>query len=209
MKKFVFGATVMVMLSSGAMAEETTPVVGAGKATRDAGEARTLLSSGRELLKQGKIPEAVALLEKARVLEPQGNEAAFLLSAAYIEQERYEEALPMLEALQKSMPDNPMIKNNLAWVYVKINDPAIKNPGKAVKLARSAMMDAPSDYMIWNTLSEAYYAEGQYDRALRAAQSALRLSMMAGVTNTVASKELVARCRRAAGDTASKVTDED
>ncbi len=175
----------------------------------DDGEARSLLTSGRALLAEGKIPEAVAILEKARKLEPQSNEAGFLLSAAYIEQGRFEDALPMLELLQKAMPDNPMIKNNLAWVYVKIKDPAIKNPGKAVKLARSAVIDAPSDYLIWNTLSEAYYAEGRYDRALRAAQSALRLSVLAGVTNTVAGKDLVARCRRAAGETASSAADEE
>lgn len=201
-----------VLWTRGVGAEEATAGEAAAKPSETVvgdGESRLLLTSGRELLSKGKILEAVAILEKARILEPKSNEAGFLLSAAYIEQGRFEDALPMLELLQKAMPDNPMIKNNLAWVYVKIKDPAIKNPAKAVKLARSAVIDAPSDYLIWNTLSEAYYAEGRYDRALRAAQSALRLSVLAGVTNTVAGKDLVARCRRAAGETASRAADED
>jgi tetratricopeptide (TPR) repeat protein len=212
MRRLAVVMMVAMLWTRGVVAEEATPGETAAKppaTVAGEGESRALLTSGRELLSKGKIPEAVAILEKARLLEPKSNEAGFLLSAAYIEQGRFEDALPMLESLQKAMPDNPMIKNNLAWVYVKIKDPAIKNPAKAVKLARSAVIDAPSDYLIWNTLSEAYYAEGRYDRALRAAQSALRLSVLAGVTNTVAGKDLVARCRRAAGETASKAADED
>jgi len=162
-------------------------------------EARTLAGSGRELLMGGKTAEAVAILEKAVKLDPENKEARFLLGAACIEAGRYDDARPMLESLLVEIPDNPMIKNNLAWVYVKSKDPSVRNPAKAIKLARSAVMDAPSDYLIWNTLSEAYYAEGRYDRALRAAESALRLSLLAGVTNTTTSRELVSRCRKAAG----------
>lgn len=170
----------------------------AEEAARDSGpEVMTLVTSGRELLTAGKTTEAMAILEKAVKLDAQSNEARFLLGAAYIEAERYEDARPMLESLLTAMPDNPMIRNNLAWVYVKSKNPAVRNPAKAVKLARAAVMDAPSDYLIWNTLSEAYYAEGRYDRALRAAESALRLSVLAGVTNAAASRELVSRCRKA------------
>lgn len=217
MSRLVIGVMAVVALCGhGVLAQGAAPAGGAPDkavevkpAAADAGEAQTLLTSGRELLSRGKITEAVALLEKAKALEPRSNEAAFLLSAAYIEQERLEEALPMLEALQKAMPDNPMIKNNLAWVYVKSKDAAVRNPGKAVKLARAAVIDEPADYLIWNTLSEAYYAEGRYDRALRAAQSALRLSVLAGVTNTASRRELVARCRRAAGETGRDGTGEE
>lgn len=213
MSKRIIGMTAVVVLCGcGAMAIEAVPakgVVGGKPGGAESGESRTLVTSGRELLTQGKIPEAVAILEKARALEPQSNEASFLLSAAYIEQGRFEEALPMLEALQKAMPENPMIKNNLAWAYVKVKDTAIRNPGKAITLARAAVLDTPADYLIWNTLSEAYLAEGRYDRALKAAQSALRLSVLAGVTNTASGRDLVARCRRAAAETGRGGTDEE
>lgn len=213
MSKRIIGMAVMVALCGyGVMAEEAAPAkeaVAVKPTAAESGESRTLLTSGRELLTQGKIPEAVALLEKARALEPQSNEASFLLSAAYIEQGRFEESLPMLEVLQKSMPENPMIKNNLAWAYVKVKDAAVRNPGKAIKLARAAVMDTPADYLIWNTLSEAYLADGRYDRALKAAQSALRLSVLAGVTNTASGRDLVARCRRAAGEAGRGGTEEE
>lgn len=171
-------------------------------------ELQALSSSGRKALADGRWPEAVALFEKARKLDTKNSEAAFGLSAALIELNRFAEALPLLEELRKAVPDHPMVKNNLAWVYVKCTDPGLRNPAKAIKLAREAVLDQPSDYSIWNTLAEAYYANEQYDRALRAAESAWRLSRLAGVTNTAATRELVIRCRKAAGNPAVG-TDED
>lgn len=173
---------------------------GEGGRAPDKAEVRTLVNSGRELLGARKTTEAIAVLEKAVRVGPESQEAGFLLAAAYIEAGRYEEAGPILESLLNALPDNPMVKNNLAWVYVKSKDASVRNPAKAVTLARAAVLDAPSDYLIWNTLAEAYYADGRYDRALRAAESALRLNILAGVTNTVACQELVSRCRKAAGD---------
>ena len=172
-------------------------------------ETQTLLSSGHTALTDGKWPEAVALFEKARKLEPTNSEAEFGLSAALIELNRFAEASPLLEDLHRVLPDHPMVKNNLAWVYVKCTDPAVHNPAKAVKLAREAVLDLPADYSMWNTLAEAYYADAQYDRALRAAESAWRLSRLAGVTNSAATRELVARCRKAAGASAAGIDDDD
>ena len=91
-----------------------------------------------------------------------------------------------------------MVKNNLAWALLKIKDAPPENATRAVKLARSALLDVPSDYAIWNTLGEAYYATGQFEKGLSAAQSGLRLSQLAGLTNSPC-RELVGRCRKAAG----------
>lgn len=171
-------------------------------------EVGTLLASGRECLVGGKWTEAMALFEKARSLDPVSNEAAFGLGAAYIELKRYDEALPLLEKLAKDVPDNPMVKNNLAWVLLHIKGQSSVNATRAVKLARAALLDVPSDYSVWNTLGEAYYSAGQYDKALRAAQSGLRLSMLAGATNSPC-RELFARCRKAAGAASLDTSDPD
>lgn len=174
-----------------------------------AGEVQSLLSSGRQALSGGKWAEAVALFEKARKLDSTNGEADFGLSAAFIELGRLDEALPLLESLRKAVPDNPTVMNNLAWVYVKSTDAKIRNPAKAVKLAREALLEVPADYSIWNTLAEAYCADGKYDLALRAAESALRLNRLAGATNTVAARELVAKCRRAGAAATDGKTDDD
>lgn len=193
MKMTLCGAMFLV---SGLMvlAEGTPAPVKSDKST----EVSTLLSSGRENLVGGRYTEAVALFEKARALDPANNEATFGLSAAYIETKRYDEALPLLEALNKAVPDNPMVRNNLAWALLHIKGQASANAPRAIKLARAALIDVPSDYSIWNTLGEAYYAAGDFEKALRAAQSGQRLSTLAGITNSPCA-ELVTRCRKAAG----------
>lgn len=188
-----------------AVAPAQTTVVQTATAPAAAGssvtttEITSLLSSGRQFLQQGKWAEAMALFEKVRSADASNQEAAFGLSAAFIETDRLPEALPLLERLYRELPDNSMVRNNLAWVYAKAKDPAVRNPEKAVKLAREAVLDVPADASVWNTLAEAYFACGKFDRAVRAAESALRLNMLAGVTNVAPSRELVLRCKRAAG----------
>ncbi len=210
MRQIWMGMVVLVLAAGVAGAQGTAappvqvaapPAQVAAAAAKPAGEVGDLLTSGRQDLQDQKWVEAAALFEKALKLEPTSQEAMFGLAAAYIQLEKFAEALPLLQALQQQRPESPMVKNNLAWVYVKSKDPAVRNPQMAIKLARDAVLDVPSDYSVWNTLAEAYYANGQFDRALRSAQSALRLSLMAGVTNAASSRELVARCRKAAGAT--------
>jgi len=164
-------------------------------------EAGTLVISGRNFLMGGKFTEAVALLEKAHSLQPANIEACFFLSSAYVELKRYGEALPMLEDLLLKLPDNPMVKNNLAWSLLHTKEKSGQNPARAIKLARTALLAVPSDSdyaaSIWNTLGEAYYAAGRFDKALQAAQSGLSLNLLAGVTNSPC-RELVSRSRKAA-----------
>lgn len=198
MAAWVAGAG-LVALAQGTSAP---PAQAAVAVARPSGEIVELLAGGRQSLQAEKWTEAAALFEKALTLDDASQEAMFGLSAAYIQLEKFGEALPLLLALNRQLPLNPMVKNNLAWVYLKSKDPAVKDPRKAVKLARDAMLDVPADYSIWNTLAEAYYATGDFDRALRAAQSAVQLCALAGVTNNAASRELLVRCRKAAGATA-------
>ena len=201
MKRMMEILVIVAMGLSASAAEPAAPSAKTGMAAERAvsGEVATLLSSGRECLLSGKWTEAVALFEKARSLDSGNQEAAFGLSAAFIELKRYSDALPLLEKLAKDLPEHPMVKNNLAWVLLQDKDKTkgSGNAPRAIKLARSAMLDVPSDYSIWNTLGEAYYVSGQFDKALRAAECGLRLSVLAGLTNSPC-KDLVVRCRKAA-----------
>ena len=176
------------------------PAVVAVPVVADAAEeVSALMIGGRGALGEGRWREAVALFEKIRVLEPLNNEAVFGLSVAYIELKRFADALPLLESLAKAVPDSPMVKNNLAWTLLHVKDASGVNTARAVKLSRAAVLDVPSDYSVWNTLGEAYYASGRYDKALNAAESGLRLSRLAGITNSPC-RELIVRCRKAAGN---------
>jgi len=201
----------IVLLSAGApvLAGGTSePPVRAEAKPGQAFEVGTLLSSGRENLAAGKCTEAVALFEKALSIDPANPEAVFGLSASFIELKRYAEALPLLEKLNKEVPENPMVRNNLAWALLHIRGEAAANAPRAIKLARAALLDVPSDVSVWNTLGEAYYAAGNFEKALQAARSGLRLSVLAGITNSPCS-ELVTRCRKAAGAAALETLNPD
>ena len=85
------------------------------------------------------------------------------------------ELAPAAEAYRKALslaPDNATVLNNLAWLHATAQDPSIRDPGKALFLARraAAMDDSPH---VLDTLAEAYYVNGEYDRAVEAAKRAL------------------------------------
>jgi predicted Zn-dependent protease len=160
-------------------------------------EVQKLVTGGKDFLGDEKWSEAAALFEKARSLDPENIEACFGLGTAYSQLDRFEEAAPLLERVLKASPDSPVVKNNLAWVYAKATDPAVRNPEKAIRLCRDAVLAVPADFNVWSTLAESYYAAGNYERARRSARNAWHLSQLAGATNAVPLQELLERCEKA------------
>ena len=87
---------------------------------------------------------------------------------------RYDYARLILEKGAKAYPNNPEILNNLAWFYAT-SPPPFRSPKRAVALALKAVRLDPTKPYIWDTLAEAYYSAGEYHRALKAIERALRL----------------------------------
>ena len=158
-----------------------------------------LLKQAYDKIEEAKWADALNLLERARKLAPENEVVRFGLGTVYIKLDMFKEAQGLLEALCKEFPDNPALKNNLAWVYAKSKDPAIRNPEKAIRLAQDAMLGAPGDFNVWGTLAEGYYQAGRYDRAVRVAAAALNMSRAAQDPSTPEFEELYRRCQRAAG----------
>jgi len=69
-------------------------------------------------------------------------------------------------------PDNPHVLNNLAWLYATSKDPEIRNPKKALELAKVAVLLKKSPYIL-DTLAESYYANGMYAEAVEMEKQAL------------------------------------
>lgn len=77
-------------------------------------------------------------------------------------------------ALQRSLtldPDNALTLNNLAWLYATAPPPHF-NPEAALELALQAAAKAPKPAIL-DTLAEAYFVNGQPDKALAAIEEAL------------------------------------
>lgn len=71
--------------------------------------------------------------------------------------------------------NDPEILNTLAWLYATAPQP-FRNPSKAVELAEKATRLSPESAHIWDTLAEAYYSKGLYDKALEAINKAISLN---------------------------------
>ena len=89
-----------------------------------------------------------------------------------------------LENYRKAMErdeDNEILLLNVALLLATCNDPALRNPAEAVRLAERALENAerPSPDAL-RILAEAYLATGQTDRAIAAAEQAVRIAQEAG-----------------------------
>ncbi len=77
----------------------------------------------------------------------------------------YEEAL-LLE------PSNPKLLNNLAWLLLTSHDLSLRDPEKALDLARLAAVQAPAGHVL-DTLATAYWANGYREKAIEVENQAL------------------------------------
>ncbi len=87
-------------------------------------------------------------------------------------QKAYDEAAAAYEHALSLAPDNPQVLNNLAWFYATCEDAALRNPTRALVLARRAAALDPSPHVL-DTLAECYFVNGDIDNAIRFAQRAL------------------------------------
>lgn len=70
-------------------------------------------------------------------------------------------------------PDQADALNNLAWLYLTCKDKSLHHPQRALTLAENAIKLKKSFY-IFDTLAEAYYQNGKYEKALENSEIALK-----------------------------------
>lgn len=68
--------------------------------------------------------------------------------------------------------NNPEVLNNLAWLLLTSSDLSLRDPAKALNLARIAVVIDPKGYVL-DTLATAYWANGFLEEALAAAEQAI------------------------------------
>lgn len=135
--------------------------------------AQFLLSAGVQYADEGEYEEAERAYLGALQDNPGDPVVRFRLSTLYIMMERYPAAAELLQGLIEEFPDNPQTRNNLAWIYA--TGGTMKNGKLALRYARDAILIDPDSPSLWNTLAEAYYVFGQYDKALRSSDEAIEL----------------------------------
>jgi len=195
--KASWSGLLLTVVALAARGEGTSAPPAAASAAAVSNDTARLMVEGRQRLAGEQWAAAAAVFEQLRAIEPANREAAFGLGTAYSKLGRFREALPLLETVLAEVPDNPVVKNNLAWILAMAPDPEIRNPARAVRLAREAVLELRGDYQAWHTLAEAYYAAGRYDRALGAAETTWQLVQLADVAETAPFRALLTRCREA------------
>ncbi|MFA5687907.1 MAG: tetratricopeptide repeat protein [Kiritimatiellales bacterium] len=152
---------------------ETPPEFAAPEGVQHDSRTDRLLNAAQKYMEEGEYLSAEKAYLRARENYPEDAEIRFRLSTLYITMKRYSEAINYLKQLIEEYPDNPLLYNNLAWVYAtggRVRDGAL-----ALRYAREALMLSPYMPSIWNTLAEAYYVSGEYEKAAQISTEALIL----------------------------------
>jgi Zn-dependent protease with chaperone function len=72
-------------------------------------------------------------------------------------------------------PSNPKLLNNLAWLLLTSENPELRDPSRALDLARLAAMQVPAGYIL-DTLATAYWANGFISKAIETEKQAISVS---------------------------------
>jgi tetratricopeptide (TPR) repeat protein len=86
----------------------------------------------------------------------------------------YRDARDAYEQILRLEPNQAMALNNLAWLLATVPDEDIRDPIRALSLARRAVEIERSPVFL-DTLAEAYYANGQIEDALASIDEAAAL----------------------------------
>jgi len=84
----------------------------------------------------------------------------------HFEKGEYAEAIAEYETALEILPDYPDAMNNMAWLYATAKDKEFWKPRKALELAEKAAQYLPVRAHILDTLAEAYFVNGDLEKAL-------------------------------------------
>lgn len=108
---------------------------------------------------------AEALVLEKHKAEPANPLWPRLLGDLLAGRQRWPEAVAAYEAALALAPEQAEVLNNLAWLLLTADEPAILDRERALRLAEEAAARQPSPYIL-DTLATAYWANGRRQEAL-------------------------------------------
>ena len=131
---------------------------------------------GKALNAQGKLSEASVCYRRAIEVDPKNVHAHLALANALNGQGKFDEASVWFTKSLDVDPKNPLAVNNVAWVLATCQEERLRDPARAVELARQAVALAPMDSSYRNTLGVAHFRAGNWTEAIPQLQKSIELS---------------------------------
>jgi tetratricopeptide (TPR) repeat protein len=131
---------------------------------------------GTAYSKLGQYDKAVADFSHAIQLAPNSVHAWNGRGMAYYSLHQYDKALADFQRVMTIAPPwHAGAHNSLAWLLATCPDARLRDPKRAVELARRAVQLAPNDGHNWGTLGTAHYRAGAWKEAVVALDKSLEL----------------------------------
>lgn len=121
---------------------------------------QAIVSLARARIAAGNGDVAINELQAWVKQQPRDTTARELLASTLIERKQYDQAVVESEELLKLQPTNPIVLNNLAWLYGQRSD------SRAVEYAEKAHSLAPNAPAIMDTLGYILVRTGNTDRGI-------------------------------------------
>jgi serine/threonine protein kinase len=112
----------------------------------------------------------------AKGLRVEIEKAQFELIILLFRRGKRDEADRRLREMVREDLDDDQVCNNLAWFLATWPDPQLRDPARAVALARKAVARVPRFAAGWNTLGVALYRTGAWDEAIKALTRSMELT---------------------------------
>ena len=194
-KETLKSAKEKTIVSEGVMEKQEVPLTALEQAERDYGDAQLALSENNNVvaetllqgilksspmfeaareslailwLSQGKVKEAVSLLEEGLSLNPEYAPFSNLLAKQYVAEENYAQALTYLLRSQPSILDEPDHYAMLAGVYRKLDEPE-----QAATIYNQLLQIEPDEGVWWMGLGISFSEADKPQAALVAFEKAL------------------------------------
>jgi len=133
------------------------------------------LNLGNVLFKQGRMRDAMAQWQKAHATESKDARFHTALADAFLRAGLHKDAMAEYEYAARTSAQDPLPRNNLAWLLATSSDASIRDGNRAVELANEAVrLSHGKDPNCLRTLAAACAESGRFVEAEETARRAFR-----------------------------------